>query len=285
MIKEPAYAKINLSLDVVGKREDGYHDLEMIMASIDLYDDLTFQIIPENRIRVTCEHPQVPTDERNLVYQAIRLMKDRYHIREGLAVHIDKRIPVTAGLAGGSSDAAATIRAINRLFDLNLTFEEMLDIGLYLGSDVPYCIYGRMAYVTGRGENIEPLPSLENVWVVVIHPDIAVSTKEIFSHVKVDQLAHPSVQQVKAAILKGNYSEMVRHMGNALETITFNLYPEVRQLKDEVASYQPDAVLMSGSGPTLFALTQDPTFAEQLKEKLDIPNGVKRTVFVVKLKR
>ena len=269
MLKEKAYAKINLALDVIGKRHDGYHDLEMVMISVDLYDDLTFNVLNDDEIVITCNHPDVPTDERNLVHRAIRLMKEMHYIQEGVSVHIEKRIPVSAGLAGGSSNAAASIRAINRLFDLNLSLDEMYRIGEMIGSDVPFCVYGNIAFVTGRGEKIEPLPSIDPVWVVLVHPNIPVSTKEIFSNVSIDSLHHPSVRKVRQAIIDHHYDGMIHHMGNALEQVTFLLYPGVKRLKEHIQSLKPDVTLMSGSGPTLFALTQSKDLAIHIQRQLE----------------
>ena len=177
-VVETANAKINLALDVIGKRDDGYHELEMVMTSVGLSDRLTFKPLKSDEI-LTCDEPSVPTDESNLVYQAIRLMKDQFHIQEGLSVQIKKHIPVAAGLAGGSSNAAAAIRAMDQLFDLQLSLDQMYRIGERIGSDVPFCIYNKTAFVTGRGEHIEPLPPVPESWVVLVNPNIPVSTREL----------------------------------------------------------------------------------------------------------
>lgn len=268
-IVETANAKINLALDVVGKRPDGYHNLEMVMTSVGLSDRLTFKRLLDDRIELSCDNPNVPIDEKNFVYQAIRLMKDQFQIKEGISVHIEKRIPMGAGLAGGSSNAAAAIRTMNHLFKLNLSLDQMYRIAERIGSDVPFCIYGKTAYVTGRGEKIVPLPSLPNTWVLLITPNLFVSTGEIFSHVDLNTIVHPSVQRVKEAIIDHDYDKMVAHLGNALEDVTFDIYPEVQRLKEKIQSFNPDGVLMSGSGPTIFALTKDLRLARTITSSID----------------
>lgn len=255
MVVEKAPAKINLALDVLNKRSDGYHDLHMVMTTVDLFDRLQFDKLKEDKIEILCDKPYIPTDERNLVYKTAMLIKEKYNIKDGLKITIYKNIPVSAGLAGGSSDAAATIRALNKLFKLNMDFKEMINIGQKIGSDIPFCIYGKTAIAEGRGEIITPLPSVPKCWVVLIKPNFGVSTKEVFQQVQLDTILHPNVQSVIKSIKNNNYDQLCKNIGNSLEQVTFKLYPEVEELKQKMMKLEPDAVLMSGSGPTVFALT------------------------------
>lgn len=269
MILEKAPAKINLSLDVLKKREDHYHELDMVMTTIDLFDVLQFEVLSEDKIILTCNKPYVPTDERNLCYQVIREMKKAFNIQAGVKVAIKKNIPVAAGLAGGSSDAAATIRAMNLLFNLNLSLEQMLSIGEKIGSDVPFCVYNKTAQAKGRGEIIVPLPKVPHFWVVIAKPRFGVSTKEVFQNVNLDAISHPNVPAMIEAIKHQDYQQIINNLGNALESVTFKLYPEVEALKNKLLQLDVDAVLMSGSGPTVFALTEKERKAKQVVQQLD----------------
>ena len=175
-IIETAPAKINLGLDALYKRQDGYHELEMIMASVDLADRLTFELLPENEIIIETDSSFLPVDRRNHVYQAAELLKDTFQLTQGVKIYIEKRIPVAAGLAGGSSDCAAALRGLNRLWNLGLSLAELAELGSKIGSEVPYCIHGGTAFVTGRGEKIDFLPSMPQCWVVLVKPKMSVST-------------------------------------------------------------------------------------------------------------
>jgi 4-diphosphocytidyl-2-C-methyl-D-erythritol kinase len=269
MVVEKALAKINLALDVIRKREDHYHDLHMVMTTVDLFDRLSLEKLQEDEIKLACDKPYVPLDERNFVYKAIQLMKTKYQIKEGVSVHIQKNIPVSAGLAGGSSDAAAAIRAMNRLFNLNLSLEEMIAIGKEVGSDVPFCIYNKTAIAEGRGEVLTPLPKPPKCWVILVKPHFGVSTKEVFQNVVINQIQHPNVMDVISAVKNGNYNKLTQSIGNSLEDVTFKLYPEVEQLKKNIQKLNPDVTLMSGSGPTIFALTLKERNARRIINSID----------------
>lgn len=268
-IFEKAPAKINLGLDVLYKRTDGYHELEMVMASVDLADRLTFELLSEDKIILETNKAFLPLDKRNNVYQAAEKIKQRYGITKGVKITVEKSIPVSAGLGGGSSDCAATLRGLNRLFELNLSMEEMIQIGVEIGTDVPFCLHGSTAHILGKGEIVQTLPSMPASWVVLVKPKISVSTRKIFQQVEVDQLHHPDMLRLKEAICQHDYAEMIASMGNSLESTTIPRYPVVQQIKDRMMKYGADIALMSGSGPTVFALCQKQSRAQR------IVNGLK----------
>jgi 4-diphosphocytidyl-2-C-methyl-D-erythritol kinase len=269
MYIEKAPAKINLALNVLNKREDNYHNLHMVMTTVDLYDRLKFEKIEKDEIILTCNIPYVPVDQRNFVFKAAKLIKGKYEIKQGIRIYIQKNIPVAAGLAGGSSDAAATIRAMNKLFRLNMSFEDMVEIGAQVGSDVPFCIYNKTAIAEGRGEILTPLPRAPRCWVILIKPQFGVSTKEVFDNLNINEVEHPNVEAVIQSIQNQDYSQLCSSIGNSLESVTFKLYPEVKEIKEKIMKFGVDAVLMSGSGPTIFALTQKERKAKNIINSLD----------------
>ena len=253
-ILEKAPAKINLSLDVTSKRPDGYHEVEMIMTTIDLADRIELTELPENVIRVASHNRFVPDDQRNLAYQAAKLLKERYQVKKGVSIMITKVIPVAAGLAGGSSDAAATLRGLNRLWDLKLSVEELAELGAEIGSDVSFCVYGGTALATGRGEKIRHISAPPHCWVVLAKPTIGVSTAEVYRRLNLQQVRHPDVQAMIDAIEEKSFQKVCGQLGNVLESVTLNLHPEVAMIKNQMKRFGADAVLMSGSGPTVFGL-------------------------------
>ncbi|MGX7263640.1 4-(cytidine 5'-diphospho)-2-C-methyl-D-erythritol kinase [Enterococcus crotali] len=263
-IIEKAPAKINLGLDALYKRQDGYHELEMIMASVDLADRLTFELLPKNEIVIETNSSFLPVDKRNHVYQAAELLKNTFDLNQGVKIYIEKRIPVAAGLAGGSSDCAATLRGLNRLWNLGLSLEELAELGSKIGSDVPYCIHGGTAFVTGRGEKIEFLPSMPQCWVVLVKPKMSVSTSSIFSSLSFNSIQHPDITGLKRAVETDDYQLMTTKIGNALEGVTIKRHPVIQQIKDRMMKYGADASLMSGSGPTVFALCEKKTRAQRI---------------------
>ncbi|RUR92739.1 4-diphosphocytidyl-2-C-methyl-D-erythritol kinase [Bacillus velezensis] len=255
-ILEKAPAKINLSLDVTSKRPDGYHEVEMIMTTIDLADRIELTELPENVIRVASHNRFVPDDQRNLAYQAAKLLKERFQVKKGVSIMITKVIPVAAGLAGGSSDAAATLRGLNRLWDLKLSVEELAELGAEIGSDVSFCVYGGTALATGRGEKIRHISAPPHCWVVLAKPTIGVSTAEVYRRLNLQQVRHPDVQAMIDAIEEKSFQKVCGQLGNVLESVTLSLNPEVAMIKNQMKRFGADAVLMSGSGPTVFGLVQ-----------------------------
>ncbi|WKA58648.1 4-(cytidine 5'-diphospho)-2-C-methyl-D-erythritol kinase [Planococcus shenhongbingii] len=255
MLYVKAPAKINLTLDVLHKRPDNYHEIEMIMTTVDLADRIGLKAT-ESGIYIESADRFVPNDSRNLAYQAAQLIKETYGIKSGVIISLDKQIPVAAGLAGGSSDAAATLKGLNQLWQLNLSLDELAELGAKIGSDVSFCVYGGTALAKGRGEIIQELPVPPNCWVILAKPTIGVSTAEVYGAFDVENAQHPNTEEMIEALAKGDYNAMCANLGNALESVTLNLYPEVAQIKDQMKKFGADAVLMSGSGPTVFGLVQ-----------------------------
>ncbi|MDP4099174.1 4-(cytidine 5'-diphospho)-2-C-methyl-D-erythritol kinase [Paenibacillus sp. P96] len=254
-IYEKAPAKINLMLDVLRKRPDGYHEVEMIMTMVDLADRLEMSELPRDTIIISSQVGYIPLDEKNLAFQAAQLIKDRYNVNKGVYIHLDKKIPVAAGLAGGSSDAAATLRGLNRLWKLGISDEELRDLGAELGSDVPFCVTGGTALATGRGEVLTPLPNPPQCWVILAKPPINVSTAGVYGRVRADRIQqHPSAKRMEEAIRENSFAGVCRELGNVLEDVTLKLHPEVQRLKEAMIRLGADGVLMSGSGPTVFGL-------------------------------
>ncbi|MEE6452967.1 4-(cytidine 5'-diphospho)-2-C-methyl-D-erythritol kinase [Gottfriedia acidiceleris] len=254
MVKAPA--KINLSLDVVGKRGDGYHDVKMIMTTIDLADRIELELIQEDKIVVTSHNRYVPDDQRNLAYQAAMLLKEMFGVKLGAHIFITKNIPVAAGLAGGSSDAAAVLRGLNKLWNLNCSLDELAVIGSKIGSDVSFCVYGGTAIATGRGEKIEHIDAPPPCWVILAKPTQGVSTATVYQKLRLENIQHPDVDRMVNAISNKNYDDICLSLGNVLESVTLQLHPEVAMIKDQMKRFGADAVLMSGSGPTVFGLVR-----------------------------
>ncbi|WP_273854101.1 4-(cytidine 5'-diphospho)-2-C-methyl-D-erythritol kinase [Guptibacillus spartinae] len=253
-VKAPA--KINLALDVLHKRPDGFHEVEMVMTNVDLADRLELTELRRNEIIIESTSGFVPDDQRNLAFQAAALLKKKFNIRQGIAIKIDKQIPVAAGLAGGSSDAAATLRGLNELWELGLSYDQLADIGSEIGSDVAFCVYGGTALAKGRGEIIQPIDAPPPCWVILAKPSIGVSTAEVYRRLRTNEMNHPDVRGMMQAIEDKNYEGICDLLGNVLEDVTLKLHPEVRQIKEKMESLGADGVLMSGSGPTVFGLTR-----------------------------
>ncbi|TGA96521.1 4-(cytidine 5'-diphospho)-2-C-methyl-D-erythritol kinase [Sporolactobacillus shoreae] len=281
-VLEKAPAKINLSLDVLGKRSDGYHEVRMVMTTIDLADRVECSELPDNQIILHSSAPYVPEDERNFAYQAAQLIKDKYAIQKGVEITIQKRIPVAAGLAGGSSDAAAAIRALDRLWHLGMTYEEMLETASMIGSDVAFCIKGGTALATGRGEKISMLPELPPCWVVLVKPDISVSTGEIYKAWDHIVATHPDVDAMIHAISDNDFSTICYLLGNTLETVTMEKVAEIARIKEHMRQIGAEGILMSGSGPTVFGLTQ---YESRMQRLLNGMKGYCSQVYAVRLCR
>ncbi|MCK8817038.1 4-(cytidine 5'-diphospho)-2-C-methyl-D-erythritol kinase [Natroniella sulfidigena] len=263
-----ANAKINLTLDVLAKREDGYHEVEMIMQSVNLADRLTFTKIDKG-IEIEVNHPQVPTDQNNLIYQAAQLLFSEFDLSGGVRVEVDKRIPVAAGLAGGSTNAAATLVAINQLWELNLSLAELISRGAKLGADVPFCIAGGTQLATGIGTELEKLVSDSELYLVIVNPPLEVSTAMVYQNFKLNQVTnHPQTAKVIAGLREGKTELIVDNVANVLETVTLNSHPEVAKLKSRIEELT-DKALMAGSGPTVLGFVVDQAQAEQVKVKLE----------------
>ncbi|GEB34014.1 4-diphosphocytidyl-2-C-methyl-D-erythritol kinase [Brevibacillus sp. 1238] len=280
-ISVKAPAKINLTLDVLAKRPDGYHEVEMVMTTVDLADRVDLTLREDGEITLDCSASFVPDDIRNHAYKAAVLLKERYQVRQGVRLYIDKQIPVAAGLAGGSSDAAATLRGLNQLWNLGLSLDELAEIGAEIGSDVPFCVYGGTALAKGRGEQITHLGTPAPCWVILAKPPIGVSTPDVYGNLRVDKIDnHPDTRQMLQAISEQDFSLMCQSLGNVLENVTLSLYPQVRQIKELMIASGADGVLMSGSGPTVFALVQKEAKVHRIYNAL---RGFVKDVFVVRM--
>lgn len=268
-LKLKAMAKINLGLDVLRKREDGYHDLRMIMQSVYLYDQIRIRQTQKPGIRISVNLGYLPTGEDNLVYKAANLLMEEFQISQGVAIDLQKYIPVAAGLAGGSSDAAAVLIGVNRLFGLGLTLEELQKRGVKLGADIPYCLMRGTALAEGIGEELTALPKAPDCFVLIAKPKVHVSTAFVYGNLKADQLPyHPDIDGQVEAIRNGDFYQMAEKMGNVLETVTIPAYPVIEEIKDCMKNGGAVNAMMSGSGPTVFGLFDDREKAKQTYERL-----------------
>jgi 4-diphosphocytidyl-2-C-methyl-D-erythritol kinase len=263
-VRLKAYAKINLGLDVVRRREDGYHEVRMIMQTIGLYDKISINPTNNPSIKVKTNLHYLPTDKNNLVYKAAALMKETYHIKDGVYIHLEKRIPVAAGMAGGSSDAATTLYGMNRLFHLKLSSEELLELAVQLGADVPYCIMRGTALSEGIGEILTPLPPFPSCHVLIVKPNINVSTKFVYENLHLDSVTHhPDIDGIMKHIKEQDLYGASKYFGNVLETVTEKEYPIIKDIKTKMLDNGAIVSLMSGSGPTVFGLFDDIKTAEK----------------------
>lgn len=268
-IRLKAMAKINLGLDVVRRREDGYHEVRMIMQTVNLYDKLVITVCEEPGIRLTTNLGFLPVNEDNLIYKAARLLMDEYDIKKGVDIQLQKFIPVAAGMAGGSTDAAATLIGMNRLYRLNLSRQQLMDYGVKLGADVPYCIAGGTALSEGIGEILTPLPDVPKGYVLVAKPGINVSTRFVYTNLKLnEETEHPDIDAQIEAIKEQDFRKMADLMGNVLETVTIPAHPIIQEIKDFMMTEGAVNAMMSGSGPTVFGLFEDKQLAEKACEKL-----------------
>jgi 4-diphosphocytidyl-2-C-methyl-D-erythritol kinase len=263
-----AYAKINIALDVVGKREDGYHLLKMIMQKIELYDLIIVNRIPKD-ISITCNKEFIPTDDRNLAYKAAALLLEEAGINGGVSIDIKKNIPTAAGLAGGSSDAAAVLRAIKGLYNIQIDNKRLIDIGLKIGADVPYCLTSGTALCEGIGEIITPLKPLKNQILVLVKPSFGVSTKDVYEGLDISKLnIHPNINGLIKAIEDDDIGFIGKNMRNVLENVTLKRYSVLRSIKSEMINHGAIGSMMSGSGPTIFGFFEDMMRAQMCYDKM-----------------
>lgn len=279
-IIEKAPAKINLGLDICGKRDDGFHELSMIMVSVDLNDYVTVSELEEDTISIVSNSVKMPLDEKNDIYKAALLLKETYGIHKGVSIELDKRIPICAGLGGGSSDAAATLRALNQLWDLRLTYEELSKIGFKVGSDVPYCLSAGCAKITGKGDIVKVLPAHLSGWVVLVKPDFGVSTRTIFRDIDPQAISRVDIDGIEKALYAKDYQALLAHMGNSLEDITIAKRPLIQKIKTRLMNGGADIALMTGSGPTVFALCSNEKRADRLVNSM---RGFCKEVYKVRL--
>jgi 4-diphosphocytidyl-2-C-methyl-D-erythritol kinase len=262
-----AYAKINISLDVVGKREDGYHLLRMIMQNIDLYDLININK-GKNGIHIISNKSYIPTDERNLGYKAARLFMEKYDIKDGVDIDIRKNIPVAAGLAGGSTDAAAVLKGMRSIFNMDISDDELMELGLKIGADVPYCILGGTALCEGIGEKITSLKSFKNHIVIVVKPPFGVSTKEVYQGIDMSRIhRHPDTESLIKAVEENDIEYVCANMKNILENVTLKKHGILKDIKNEMLRMGALGSMMSGSGPTVFSFFDDMLKAQYCYEK------------------
>ena len=268
-MKIKAYAKINISLDIVGKREsDGYHLLKMIMQNIDLYDEISIEKQKKD-ITISCNKSYVPTDSRNLAYKAASLFKETYNIEDGVHIDIVKNIPVSAGLAGGSTDAAAVLKLMNKIFKVNASNEELMELGLKLGADIPYCINGGTALCEGIGEKITALQPFKDKILVLVKPGFGVSTKEVYKAFNLDRVrVHPKTEHLIKAMEQDDLYYVANNMKNLLENVTLRKHNILIKIKEEMNRYGAVGSMMSGSGPSVFAFFDDMLKAQRCYEKM-----------------
>ena len=264
-----AFAKINLGLDVLGKREDGYHEVRMIMQTIRMYDQLDMRKSVEPGIHLKTNKKYIPVDENNLVWRAAKLMMDTCGIMEGVSIHLHKVIPVAAGMAGGSSDAAATLVGMNRLFHCGLSKEKLMELGVQIGADVPYCVLRGTALAEGIGEKLTVLPPMPDCWILIGKPGISVSTKYVYTTLDLNtDTVHPDIDGMKKALEDGNLYGITERMGNVLQDVTIPAYPEVERIKEQMKALGAVNAMMSGSGPTVFGIFDNEEKAQEACQKL-----------------
>ena len=265
-----AFAKINLGLDILRKREDGYHEVRMIMQTIQMYDVLEMKKVKKPGISLSVNYPYIPSDERNLVYKAAKLLMDEFQVKEGVDIRLEKFIPVAAGMAGGSSDAAAAMVGINHLFKLGLSEKDLMDRAVNIGADVPYCIMRGTALAEGIGEKLTRIAQVPDCYVLIGKPGIGVSTKTAYESLQLDKIqSHPDIDGMIRDIENGNFLAMTDKMGNVFESGIIGKYPVIGEIKDLMEANGALKAMMSGSGPTVFGIFDD-------REKMEAAAAVLR---------
>lgn len=266
-----AYGKINLGLDVLRRREDGYHDVRMIMQTVGLYDKIDIYLKETPGIEIVTNLFYLPVNENNLVYKAAKLLMDEFHVSHGIRINLKKFIPVSAGMAGGSSDAAAVLFGVNKMFQLGLSRKELMERGVKIGADVPYCVLRGTALSEGIGEILTPLPDMPQCQVLIAKPAVGVSTKFVYDNLNLEGLKacdHPDIDGIIEAIKGHNIHQVSQRLGNILETVTIKEYPVISQIKEKIKELGAVNALMSGSGPTVFGIFVSPKAAENAYEEL-----------------
>lgn len=268
IVKE-AYAKINLGLDVLRRREDGYHEVKMIMQTIGIHDTLTFTKKKEPGIVLATDREELSAGKDNLIYRAAEMLLQEAGVTQGVEIFLQKRIPIAAGMAGGSTDAAASLMAINELFELGFSLEKLQAYGVALGADIPYCLMGGTALSEGIGEKLTKLPAPPQCILVVAKPDINVSTKFVYENLHADTLTyHPDIDGMQEAVRTGDLRGITDRLGNVLETVTVREYPVIEQIKGLMRDAGAQNALMSGSGPTVFGIFTREKDAERAAERI-----------------
>jgi 4-diphosphocytidyl-2-C-methyl-D-erythritol kinase len=272
-----ALAKINLGLDVLGRRENGYHDVKMVMQTIYLYDNVTISKTEEPGIQIESNLFYLPVDENNIAYKAAKKLMDEFQIQEGVRIVLEKHIPVAAGMAGGSSNAAAVLVGMNRLFSLGLSQEELMERGVSLGADVPYCVMRGTVLAEGIGEILTPLPPLPKCYVLIAKPGISVSTKQVYEKLDSKEIEeHPDIDGILDGLEHGDLQKIANSMGNVLEKVTIEDYPIIEDIKRTMKEAGALNAMMSGSGPTVFGLFEDKKAAMEARTTIKKMNIAKQ---------
>lgn len=263
-------AKINLSIDVLGKRSDGYHLVEMIMQTIDLYDTIIIKSIDTDDIIIKSNSSDIPLNQSNIVYKAASLLRDKFNINKGIEIFIEKRIPVAAGMAGGSTNAAAVLVGLNKLWELNLEEEELQDLGFKLGADVPFCISGKAALAEGVGEKLTQIQGLdENISILICKPNLFVSTKDIYQGLDLGNIEYrPNNKYLIECLKNKDTKSLAENMVNVLESVTSKSYSEIIDIENVIKNYNSLGAMMSGSGPTVFGLFEYNEDAQKCRNEL-----------------
>lgn len=278
-----ALAKINLGLDVLGRRENGYHDVRMIMQSVYLYDEVKLDQSEEPGIRVRTNLGFLPTGEGNIAYKAAQMLTEEFGIGPGIDISLNKHIPVAAGLAGGSADAAAVLFGLNRMFGLKLSQEELMERGVKLGADVPYCIMRGTVLAEGIGEELTVLPAMPKCTVLIAKPPVSVSTKVVYEALDAREITeHPDIDGIIDGLKEGNLKRIASSMGNVLESVTIPMHPVIEQIKDEMKAAGALNAMMSGSGPTVFGLFENRAAARDAQRRIR-EKSLTRQVYVTSI--
>ena len=265
-----AYAKINIGLDVLRRRADGYHEVKMIMQTVDIYDELVLERRKEPGIELRMDNSELPSGGDNLICRAADLLFREKKITEGVNISLTKRIPIAAGMAGGSADAAAALRGLNELFDMGYSLKELQALGVGLGADIPYCLAGGTMLSEGIGEILTPLPAPPAAHLVIAKPDINVSTAFVYGNLHADRLAwHPDIDGMIAALQKGDLDGITGRLGNVLETVTVKAHPVIEQIKELLRKQGAENAMMSGSGPTVFGIFKEKETAARAAEAVE----------------
>lgn len=281
-IQLKAMGKINLGLDVVRRRPDGYHEVKMVMQTVNLYDKVRITVEDEPGIRVTANLSFLPVNENNIVYKAAAMMRELYHIEKGIAIDLEKHIPVAAGMAGGSTDGAAVLYGMNRLFDLKLSRNKLMELGVKLGADVPYCLLRGTALSEGIGEVLTPLPGMPDCWILIARPPVSVSTKFVYENLHLETIEkHPDIDGIVDAIRRSDLYGMCSRLDNVLETVTVVHHPEIEEIKCFMKDHGAVNAIMSGSGPTVFGIYDDENKAKAACAGVK-DSGMARQVFLAR---
>ena len=277
-----ALAKINLGLDVLRRKEDGYHEVKMIMQTINLHDQIHMKKIEEDEIKIRTNLYYLPNNENNLAYKAAKMLKDEFNLPGGVSINLKKVIPVAAGMAGGSSDAAAVLFGMNKMYGLKLSMQELMDRGVKLGADVPYCIMRGTALAEGIGEKLTKLPAMPKCHILIAKPPINVSTKFVYENLHANDLKpedHPPVDAQIEALKEGDLEKLVANMGNVLERVTVPAYPVIDEIKQLMMENGALGAMMSGSGPTVFGIFTSYTKAKEAYEKIE-KSGLSKQIYL-----